>query len=329
MRLDYNILWFEDDEDFVADLRPYFEEELRNLGFRLHLQHEEDTKKLTSHDLSNIDLILSDLNMDGSDDRDDSGKRLIEAIRKKGSLVEVFFYSALPAELSKAVENLAHEMSFIQRLGVHATRSGLEQNVIKFIASSIHKLEDLNNMRGLVVANAIELEADIVEICSSLVPNPVSKSTHTERHGILARRLESKKKSAEKTCKLIGNSNCDEICFNELINQRWWFTNDKLLVFKKLLEHQKKNSTADMSALIEKIIRNHSDLEKDLIHNRNILAHVKVHLENGTQILKSINTTAGDITHDKEWCSGIRKRLLSHADLLSELKRKLELISIN
>jgi len=321
MRLDYNILWFEDDEDFVTDLQPYFEKKLWDLGFRLQLQYEENTANLKSYDLANIDLILSDLNMDGGDDTDDSGKRLIEAIRKQGSLVEVFFYSALPVELAKAVSNLAHEMSFIQRLGVHATRTELEQKVMAFITASIHKLEDLNNMRGLVVAQAIELEADIVEISSLLYPDPVNKNEHQDKHKILASRLEKKQKSAAQTCASILACNCDEICFDKLTAERWWFSNDKLIVFRKLINEHKEQFPPEASALIQKIIADHLNLEHDLIDNRNILAHVRVHVENGVQILKSINTRAEDIVHDKKWCSDIRQRLLTHAELLSDLKQ--------
>ena len=317
MRLDYNIYWFEDDEDFVEEISPGLTELLAGFGLRANINDSRSADVLDTLDLSEIDLIISDLNMDEEDEEDDTGRKIIEKIRNRGDLVEIFFYSALSIELEAAVAKLAGDMSVIQRLGVHAVRAGLIAKIGAFVKASIHKLEDVNNMRGLVIAQAIELESDIVNICATLLPD-VSVLDECKNHPVLKKILKQKHKSFSKQCEKISESNGDEINVSTLVSQRWWTANDKLTLFKRAIEKSKEDFSKEKQKIIEKILENHSVLKDDLIKNRNILAHARVEIDGGVQKLRGLTATDEPIEPTREWCSDIRKRLLIHSDLLSD-----------
>lgn len=324
MKHEYHIVWFEDDEDFVADTREFFTEELRNLGFRLKLTHEEDIRKFDDIDFSNVDLILSDLNMDSdsTDDDDDTGKTLIELVRDRGILTEIFFYSGAPKNLEASVQELSKNISHIQRLGIHAGRKGIEKKIIEFIEASIRKLEDLNNMRGLIISQAIELENDIIQICSSLLPDPATKDSEPDTYSVLHKRVDRQFdcKSCKKRFSILD---ADDLSLEVLLEKQFLTTSDKLQVLRGHLKTIKSNCNDTQTDLINRLLK-HPTLELDLIHHRNIYAHQPVETSDGEQVLRSINKLAKDVTHNKNWCANIRKNFLDYADLLDELRNSFQ-----
>lgn len=327
MRHEYCILWFEDDEDFVTDTQDYFCSELRELGFRLKLIHEEDISRFDILDFSEVDLILSDLNMDPeSKDDDDTGEELIEKIRDKGILTEIFFYSGVSTNLENSVQRLSKDISHIQRLGIHAGRSGLEKKVISFIGASIRKLEDLNNMRGLVISQAIELENDIIQICSLLLPDPAQNQDKTaDAHEVLRKRLDNKMDC--NSCKeKYALKDSAELSFSTLLDRKLLTSSDKFHILKGYLKRLKSDCSTEQLVLINKLLK-HPTFEIDFLDHRNIYAHQPVEVHKGKQILRSINKRADDITHDKEWCSVIRKNFLDYADLLADLQGLFKVVS--
>lgn len=100
MELQYNILWFEDEDRFVEPYQVRIGNYLDDLGgFVLNLTVEENADNLESLLSGNeFDLILVDWNLtSGKSKKKTSSKKLIQDIRDNGVYTQIIFYSGISA----------------------------------------------------------------------------------------------------------------------------------------------------------------------------------------------------------------------------------------
>ncbi|NHC43589.1 response regulator, partial [Bacillus sp. MM2020_1] len=157
MRLNYEILWFEDNLSWFNTSSMYIEEFLNNSGFELvTYQYENDRQGLEEIiKKHNFDLILMDYNLVGK-----NGDELIEKIRDLNIYTDIIFYS----------QNGAQPIRDIIRVkgidGIFCSGRDIEEfeeKVNGVIGNTIKKVQDVNNIRGLVIAETIDLE-NILEV---------------------------------------------------------------------------------------------------------------------------------------------------------------------
>ena len=157
MRIEYKILWFEDNIQWYNSMFPTIDEFLEERGFELKCDRESDDSKLD--DLlyrKGFDLILMDYNLAGV-----KGDTLIEKIRDHKFYTEIVFYAQ---NGETVVRRIMREKAAD---GVYCSGRDFmefEDKVTKVINTTIKKVEDLNNMRGLVMAEVSDLDQKMLSI---------------------------------------------------------------------------------------------------------------------------------------------------------------------
>jgi CheY-like chemotaxis protein len=160
MKLQYKILWVEDEVDYVGSF-PFdrVESHIRDSGFEPALELRstpEDVRRVVSQnefDLLIIDFRIADDEFHGSD--------LIQQIRQNDCLTEVVFYSGSPKnELHKEAGSKGLEGIYF----APKDPDGLVGKIIDVFDLTVRKVLDVNNMRGFVMAGVAELDLLLDEI---------------------------------------------------------------------------------------------------------------------------------------------------------------------
>jgi CheY-like chemotaxis protein len=160
MKLTYSILWFDDDEDYLdsIDLDP-IKEAIESWGFTPNIVTVSQPEDFMKHEpFKEFDLIAVDYNLEACGEH---GENFIQQIRQQGIYTEVVFYSAnASSELWNAVRQKELEGVFI------ASRSGggEQTKIISVARQSVHKFLDLNNIRGVIMAEvgSIDEQLDLI-----------------------------------------------------------------------------------------------------------------------------------------------------------------------
>lgn len=143
----YKILCIDDEPAWVDSIEGDIVEHLRELGFEPEIIRREDGGEIDEFVYrADIDLILVDYNL-----QEGRGDALIEHILRKGCFLEIVFYSQEPAEIFKALGAHSDQVHCMHRDEVH-------ERVITLTTCNSQKLRDINVMRGLVLAESIEVE---------------------------------------------------------------------------------------------------------------------------------------------------------------------------
>lgn len=295
MNLKYNILWFENDEDWyesiVDSIREIIEDEL---GFKMKTPLlKKNGDELENIDFSDYDLILMDLNLDKSP----TGDKLIKKIRDFEVFTNIVFYS------SEGISKVSEKIKELELEGVYfSSRDGnsFVKKVEKIIYATIKKVQDINNMRGLVMAEVAELDLKMAELLKSY-----ACSLQAEQKEIF---IDCRKKSVlESLNDMI--TKFEKICDDSIFGHRDFNTNHKWRSVKKIAKN-----IGDVE-----ILQKLEDYEKEIIQKRNKLAHVKEVLsENGQRSLAD-----GDFIFNDDTCRIIRKDLQKHSDNFDKIKEKL------
>jgi hypothetical protein len=162
MRLKYKILWFENDDGTYDSFNL---DEIRGpLGERgfeaefLRMKGEEPPDEI-ARQAQKSDLIVMDFGLDGPE----QGDEVIERIRNLAINTEIVFYS------TAAVGTLRDKVRERELDGVYCRgRDHITSEVIPIIDSTIRKVLDLENSRGLVMAELGELDRLMNEIIVSV-----------------------------------------------------------------------------------------------------------------------------------------------------------------
>lgn len=155
MKLAYNVLWFEDNQNSVSEFCRAIGKRLEKEGFDFRVvwgpcdasKMKEMVSSLQRY--NPFDLVLFDFDLgDGL-----HGEDLAAALRKK-IWTEIFYYSA-----KRTFEALSKGMSKHKVDGVFfAVRKNLEDRLWSIIEAQIKRSCDLNNMRGIVLDAMSEID---------------------------------------------------------------------------------------------------------------------------------------------------------------------------
>ncbi len=174
MKISYSILWFDDTEDFFEslDLGP-LKDHIKSWGFSPRIEFVSNSDDFMSHEpFREFDLIVVDYNLEEYG----HGEEFIKKIRDHDIYTEVVFYSSFKAsELWNAVREKELEGVFI------ANKTGVLTKIEKVAKQSIRKVLDLENVRGIVMAEVGNIDAQLDEIINaafmSLAPEAQRKLT--------------------------------------------------------------------------------------------------------------------------------------------------------
>ena len=190
MNIDFKILWFEDDKPWYDSILPVVENYLSENGFNFipeRLPSGDNLEDALSK--GDYDLFLVDFNMPG-----DHGDKIIERLRRLELYTDIIFYSQNGEDkVRESLQQKAVE-------GVYCSgrnREDFEEKVTNVIKSNIKKVLDLNNMRGIVIAKAADLDLTMNEIIIRKINNTEDKETKELKEQAQEKVVNSLKKKLE------------------------------------------------------------------------------------------------------------------------------------
>lgn len=300
MRIDYRILWFENDNTSFLNKRDFVAALLNENGFNLiEPQHEVDDSNIDNIDYDKFDLIIADMNLD----KNIKAMKLLDTIRNKNIYTEVLFYSSLG---EKAVrEELAnHNIDGAYCAGREAV--DFEEKVESVIMTLIRKTQDLTNLRGLVMAEVSELDVKMKNIIIKYCDNNKDKQQNLKEY--IVNKIEEKMKN-ELTPQIKCSKNCLHSWHNkdivEFVDEQNFDSYSKARLINRILKNLKKQHPDFVNIYYNEIIK-----------NRNYLAHCKSEIKEGNEVLI---TADGVKTFDDTEFKIIRQNIIKYENLFNSV----------
>jgi CheY-like chemotaxis protein len=292
MSLDYNILWFEDSEDYIISLKPRLEDFIEGFGFEPKFTIVPNGSNLSELlDNNSFDIILMDFNLDVESGNDGNGDVLINSIRDQEYYIEILFYSA--------------HSGFRNHINMHldgvffADRDELFEKSKKVINLTIKKSQDINNLRGLVIAESIDIESKMEEMLKFYF------------------RIDNEKDAVFR--KIVNPS------FNALNFKKKFDLINRICKIKVKCLEKINNGMGNDGELKEKIgnlkqlKKDIGKIEKEIIDVRNILAHTKEDPEKKNTLVSRINKNKEEIIITDNWCKEKRNDIRRQSENLERL----------
>jgi hypothetical protein len=305
MKLNYKILWIDDQiEDYIEmGIKSELETYIDTLGFIPTVAcFENGNVAELSIKTIKYDLILSDYNIEGANEQ---GDILIQKIRDGGVFTEVLFYSAQP-DFDTIAKNLYRDrVSFYSLIGDESFK-GFREKAFNLIDHTVSKLQELNNIRGLVMSETSELDNSVEEIIFSFL------SKGNEDSGKLK--------------EYIVDSILSSTASNLRVAEKFHELDDTAIVKSRLFDADKKSRTVNKILEILKVEDNrfidfYKNYKMDVLNTRNDLAHAKSDIIDGIEYL-IISGKDGEhpIKFNQEHCIQIRKNLRKHSEVLKSIR---------
>jgi hypothetical protein len=315
MELKYNILWIEDEKRSIKRtskiIRQFLEDEY---GFEcseddvLVLDYDEfeniyieNSNMKTSTDIDKYDLILVDYDLG---EAEHTGDKLIKIVRDGNIYSEILFYSSDLDSLKLKLNE-----HFIDGVFT-SSRDELEDKVKQLIKVTIKKVQDVNNLRGLIMAEVAELDRIKKRIIKKFEPKVDDDFKKYIKDDVLGQL----------------NSFFDEFEWVKSNDDSYKQIELSALVENFIFDSSKKARTVykikrqeDACSSIDYTFDNYM---KDIIKKRNVLAHQKEEQrEDGIKILKYPKKGALEFT--EEHCKQIRKDIKKYKKLLEDIEKKI------
>jgi hypothetical protein len=257
MRLTYKILWFENDDTFYDSLNlDEIREHLGLKGFEATVERRlgEEPLEQMKADARRSDLIVMDFALEGQ-----QGDELIGEIRDGNINTEIVFYSAAGVgKLRDAVRT--RELDGVYCRG----RDDITTDILPIIDSTIRKVLDLENSRGLVMAELGDLDTLMNDIIMTVHDRDEANKVFIRKN--LKTKVERQNKSFAKSLEKF-----DELTIHEIV--------------EGLLDSSKRLNTM-ISIANELELNDYPDrlkgYEQSVFFPRNCLAHgIPQELEDG------------------------------------------------
>ncbi|QRN82761.1 hypothetical protein JR338_10100 [Chloroflexota bacterium] len=157
MRLTYSIIWFDDNEDYIDSLdKDEIDKIIKEWGFQPNILYLSDPKKFGSlSPFREFDLLVIDKHIEHSQE----GEKFISELRNSNVYTEVIFYSA--SEIDSLWKSIYEE----RLQGVYVSdRQSILSKLKEVGYQSLNKILDIENMRGIVMAEVGEIDQTFDEI---------------------------------------------------------------------------------------------------------------------------------------------------------------------
>jgi len=305
MNLAYNILWFEDDQDWYESIIDNIKEIIEDeLGFIMTMPLlKKNGDDIDSINFSEYDIILMDLNLEKSP----TGDKLIEKIRGFEVFTNIIFYS------SEGISKVSEKVKNLELEGVYfSSRDGNSfiKKVEKIIHTTIKKVQDINNMRGLILAETSDLDKKMHKIVETVLQNREDFKDALTTHLF----DEAIKYSSEKKKKCDKYSSDSDT--TKLLKESMLFDTERKIYATQFI----LDSILPDSFSIHKQNGFKNSYKERISKPRNILAHGIPINKDGKKIFVYKST---EIELTDEYCSEIRKALKLYGDLLDSINKNI------
>ena len=218
MRLDYKILWIENEEDFVDSFIPRVETFLSEKGFEPNIVKVLDEAQVDNYLNIDYDLIISDFNLNET-----NGDVVIYELRNTKKLdTEILFYSSKTNFLKDSA--IKDKLAFMERINIQYGRDSLLKKIETLIDLTLKKLLELNATRGLITAATSHLDVEIEEIYYLLLDKPVADEVKPKIEKIFKTDYGEIRKSLLKRCRAQKESHSGDykLYFSQSESFRKW-----------------------------------------------------------------------------------------------------------
>ncbi len=303
MKLDYWVLWFEDKPKFLDVASENLELRLEDLGFRLRVDPESNGDNVSARAIDQkYDLILMDYDLQRTNGDKINGDELIRQIRQDhGVFTEVVFYS------NKAADELREAIYENGRLdGVYCFNRGnrdFNDNVLKVVETTIKKVLDTNNMRGIAMASIANCDHHVID---SIVErwNQLEGEAKTDLRN---KALEKLKNGLGEIEGLLSALDTEDDLREILTNPNF----SSMKRFHLLNSITKSKRKCDTVGPVRGRLQNYPEL----LLQRNILGHARsIEAPNGTVTFEGHGET-----YNGQRFQELRKEMVSKEDTLIEL----------
>lgn len=308
MRIKYNILWVENEQDWLESIVDEIQDFVEELGFKF--SYEVASRKSDIHNYNKYDLILMDLNLAS----EPTGDEIIQDIRNMEIYTDVVFYSAsgIDAIRSKGKEKELEGVYYSGR-----NKELFLNKVQGVIMTTIRKTQDLTNLRGLVMAEVSELDVMMGEILTKYLD--IDENLTKFHSKVTTDREKAIHKSLE-------HPECKKDCVLAIRK------NQPADVVAKIDAYQKARGINlilnDMSSEGKSLYKSTNgkgfmeNYDADIIKVRNNLAHCKSvdDKENCQEILVTLK---GDMVFTSDTFVTIRKNIMLYHDLFDAIMRNI------
>jgi len=329
MRLRYEILWFDDNEEVVnEDIGDEIREYLDELGFIPVITYEKNGRNFNEViENTNYDLIISDLNLGSYE----TGDEIIKRIRQQSIFTEVLLYSAVVSDISKIIDSNG---KMIERISFAVGMKALPSKIKNIINLSIKKVQDVNNMRGLVMAETIDLEfvlEDTIKKYFEIFPEQkLDDKRQKQFESLYSKKVKKCKESLdflseESTKSILVLMEKDIVTINDLYESIQKILKEdikEINISCQYLSGEEKNKLLNRKEELCLIKEDLNSFNNDIIRLRNTLAHVQEKVDDqGVPYLESLNKSDGTkiVFNDNKY-SEIRKDIRRHSNNLLKIK---------
>jgi len=159
MNTEFNILWFEDNDEWYEAIKDEIEKYIEDLCFSLKITRFTSILDEKLQDIllkNNFDLIFADLNLNNSR----KGNEAIQLVRQSNVLADALFYS------TDGVDKIKSVMQTDVLEGVYLCDRNeylLLPKAERLIDKIVNRSEDIINIRGLLMDNVSEFDEKLKE----------------------------------------------------------------------------------------------------------------------------------------------------------------------
>ena len=305
MRIDYNILWFENDEGWLKQAVKGIGNLLDDYGFRLKETNQKDGSKIEDlivaiqSKILDIDMIFMDFKLSGSV----NGEKLIETIRSRNLYTEILFYS-MDENVKQIIEDAYGSIEGIYYSG----RDNFRQKAQEVIWHTIKKVEDVESMRGLIMGATSEIEnlmkeitLDYIEMCGEEIKNTIAAPIFNEVG-------KSVKEKFDKHSEYHPTLNLKKLAKDNAL----FDANKKACALQAIINELNHPELADLTG------DSFYNSVSEIILVRNKFGHCKVIVnEKGIRVLQSAPPIE-EFTDEN--CIDIRRKLITHLEMIHKVK---------
>lgn len=302
MRLDFNILWVEDQPDRVEAQRKRIEMLMRKQGFKLQAQIAtsiEEARTCVGADIfgDHIDLVLMDFDFGGGPD----GEYGLGMVRDIFPYKDIVFYSA---QVPQALEDVVAKNKLQGVFCCH--RNDLPDTVVGVFNALVKKVLDIDHCRGIAMGATSEIDG-FVSASLETVLGRLDQESIEKAFKIVYKQLEEIQERFQKGFEDIERAKA----IVEIFELHHIYTSThRLRLFRKILE---------MLGTHESEIGLMKKYENETMPKRNVLAHVTV--ERSGFARRIFDRKRNEITTDD--MQALRVALLENHELFERVLKSL------
>lgn len=197
MRLDYKILWIEDDENWQNSITPAIKRHVESKGFNpiIITPNKFSTTDITNNPFKDFDLFLIDYNLKSR--FKNNGDYLIEKIREYKIFTNIVFYSSNPEKLNQEIKD--HKLNGVYIFERRQLDLDNIDDLYDLIDFFMERDMDTSSLRGIAMSEVAEFDEIVWNIIKSEgMENCKDKLAEVTKAFRLEKYNELKNKDAEK-----------------------------------------------------------------------------------------------------------------------------------